>query len=378
MNPPVRFLNSLAHAFSTMALYGDGHPARERSLDEVWSALQGLLELDSHPVFSFLDEDVVYGEQPLKDLRNWTLARHLAKNEIQRVEIIEGVTRDEFYRFLMEVAIQLGSVPGDPSSGLIDLPNINYGLLSVDEGETESQTPFDLEAEAQKVDWLQEEALIKGKISSVLASAVVQTLSVAMRYGRKLLVPLVSLKEADQYSTVHSMNTSVLAMALGEFLRLDGNDVRIIGEAALLHDMGKVIIPKEILNKPGKLDSEEWEIVHQHPVEGARILLRSEGELQLAAVAAYEHHIKWNGEGYPDLHYKRKPHPLAQLVHICDAYDAMRTKRPFQGPMPPDQILVTIESMVGDEFNPELVQAFATMMRQWHARVAKVEEGVVT
>lgn len=107
-----------------MALYGDGHPARERSLDEVWAALQGLLELDSHPVFSFLDEDVVYGEQPLRDLRNWTLARHLAKNEIQRVEIFEGVTRDEFYRFLKEVAIQLGSVPGDPTSDLIDLPDM--------------------------------------------------------------------------------------------------------------------------------------------------------------------------------------------------------------------------------------------------------------
>jgi putative nucleotidyltransferase with HDIG domain len=196
----------------------------------------------------------------------------------------------------------------------------------------------------------------------------VDTLTSAMRRESKLFLPLVPLKQTDQYTTVHSMNTSVLAIALGEFMHLSGPEVRVVGEAALLHDVGKVVVPPDILNKPGKLDDREWQEIVRHPVEGARILLNSGQGLEVAAVAAYEHHLRWDGGGYPDLKFKRPPHRVSQLVHLCDAYDAMRTKRPFQDPLPPDVIIDILLKGKGSNFDPDLVDLFVSMIRRWEER----------
>ncbi len=374
MNPAIRFLNRLANAFAVMALYGEGHPARDRALEEAADTLQTLLQNDPEPQFSLIEEDVIYRDRPLPEMRNWTLGRHLVRRGIQRLEISLGVSRREFRAFLEETARQLSRPSDSLTAAPIQFPNIRFGLLETGEETGEQVTPFDLEAEAAKVDWLHEEALIKGRVSAVLARAVVQTLSTAMRYTRKVLVPLLSLKEVDQYSTIHSMNTSMLAMAVGEFLRLSARQVRVIGEAALLHDMGKVTIPDEILNKPEAPTAEEWEIIRRHPVEGARILLRSGGDMELAVIAAYEHHLKWNGQGYPEQHYRRRPHRIAQLVQLCDTYDAMRTQRPHQGPVPHERILEVLQTGAGTDFNPELVKVFLNMMGQWSSQIVEVGE----
>jgi putative nucleotidyltransferase with HDIG domain len=190
-------------------------------------------------------------------------------------------------------------------------------------------------------------------------------------------VPLVPLRETDEYTTVHSMNTSVLSMAMGEFLHLAGPEVHIIGEAALLHDVGKVAVPKEILNKPDKLEDAEWEVIKRHPVDGAKIILKSGEGLDIAALAAYEHHLKWNGGGYPELKFARRPHRVSQLVHLCDAYDAMRTKRPFQDPLDHEEILQILERGAGIDHDPELVNNFLTMMRQWESRIVITESVAV-
>jgi len=373
MNPPVEFLTRLARAITSFSLYRAGHPARESALDEAEETLTTLLASDPEPVFTFLEDDVIYQDRPLSELRNLPLSRHLTRRRIQRIEISAGLTREEFRSFLEETSNQLSrsteSLIADPTR----FPHIRFGSLEQGEEGKDQDLPFDLTAEVEKVDFLHEEVAIKGRVSTALARAVVQTLSTAMRYSRNLMVPLLSLKDVDQYSTVHSMNTSMLAMAVGEYFRLPKQQIRIIGEAALLHDMGKVTIPYDILNKPGPLNEKEWEIIRQHPAEGARILLRSPENLELAAIAAYEHHIKWNGEGYPSVHYKRRPHRLAQITHLCDTFDAMRTQRPFSDPIPTEKIFATLVAGAGTEYHPELVRVFINMMGSWSSRITEID-----
>jgi len=220
VNPPVEFLTRLARAFTAFSLYRAGHPARLCALEEAVETLETLLASDPEPVFTFLEDDVIYQDRPLSELRNLPLSRHLTRRRIQRIEISTGLTREEFGEFLEETSNQLSrstdTLVADPTR----FPHIRFGSLEQGEEGKDQDLPFDLKGELEKVDFLHEEVSIKGRVSTALARAVVQTLSTAMRYSRNLMLPLVSLKDVDQYSTVHSMNTSMLAMAVGEYFRL--------------------------------------------------------------------------------------------------------------------------------------------------------------
>jgi HD-GYP domain-containing protein (c-di-GMP phosphodiesterase class II) len=142
----------------------------------------------------------------------------------------------------------------------------------------------------------------------------------------------------------------------------------------LLHDLGKVRIPKEVLTKPGKLTDDEWTIMRRHPVDGAKIISESDRQLDLASAVAYEHHIMINGGGYPHRHFQRDCHKASKLVHICDVYDALRTTRPYREAWEADRILAQIEKGIGWDFDEEISRAFIQMMGQWERRVAVVDE----
>jgi putative nucleotidyltransferase with HDIG domain len=183
-------------------------------------------------------------------------------------------------------------------------------------------------------------------------------------------MPLLSLREYDEYTTTHSLNVSVLAMALAESLGLAGREVRAFGVAGLLHDIGKVCIPHDVLTKPGQLTPEERELIRRHPADGARLILQSGQQLDVAAAVAYEHHIMIDGCGYPTLHFRRDCHPASHLVHICDVYDALRTTRPYRAAWEHEQVMEYLRENAGTEFDESLFRAFESMMRDWKREVA--------
>lgn len=110
-----------------------------------------------------------------------------------------------------------------------------------------------------------------------------------------------------------------------------------------------------------------------HTTEGAKLIITSDRELDMAAAVAYEHHIMINGGGYPKRHYHREVHKASSLVHVCDVYDALRTNRPYRSAWEAEKVLTYIEEKAGSEFEPDIAHAFLTMMRQLEGRVAAVE-----
>jgi HD-GYP domain-containing protein (c-di-GMP phosphodiesterase class II) len=153
-------------------------------------------------------------------------------------------------------------------------------------------------------------------------------------------------------------------MALAEYLELGTGAVRSIGLAALLHDLGKIRVPREILVKPGRLTESERTIMQRHPVEGARLILERDDELEIAAMVAYEHHIMIDGGGYPKLRYPRDCHYASKLVHVCDVYDALCTDRPYRAAWESTRTLTYLAERAGQEFDPEIVQTFTQMIQQ--------------
>jgi putative nucleotidyltransferase with HDIG domain len=383
VSPPVQFLGSFAQALATMTLYGEGHPARERAIDTAFQDLQDLQAAVPHPLFTFLGDEIVFDRQPLRELKAWDWSRRLADAGIQRLEFEDQVTREEFEGFLEEVLarLTLSTIDTSEARQLGHRSSIRFGAVGV-RGETDAAPQamptatirFSLGDEADTIRWMHGEVSQRGLVPLAEAEAVVRSLSVAMHGDRQLLMPLLQLKEFDQYTTTHSLNVSVLAMAFAEFLGLGAADVRAFGVAGLLHDLGKVKIPLDVLTKPGKLTPEERDLMNRHPAEGARIILETEERLEVAAVVAYEHHIMLNGGGYPSLRYPRGCHQASKLVHVCDVYDALRTKRPYRDAWPGDKVLAYLEEGAGKEFDPELVTPFVSMMRQWESRVTVLSD----
>ena len=382
MSDPVRFLTSFTQAVATMALYGPSHPARGRAVDVAYRLLRDLQAHDARPEFSFLGDEVVYGQHPLREMRDWEWASRLAEAGVQRLEFAADVSRDDFEAFLEEIVVRLTLATIDTSEArpMGGRSTIRFGALGI-RGDSR-HTPllpqldlprpgarYDLTEEVETVQWMHSEVGDRGLLPLMEAESVVRSLAVAMHGDQEMLLPLLSLREFDEYTTTHSLNVSVLTMALAEAMGMPPRDVRAFGVAGLLHDLGKTRIPIEILNKPGKLSDEERAVMQSHTVEGARLILTSDRQLDLAAAVAYEHHIMLNGGGYPHRHIRRECHCASALVHVCDVYDALRTHRPYRGAWETEKVLTYLEEGAGTDFDPDIARVFIELMRRMEGRI---------
>jgi len=383
----VRFLTSMAQALATMSLYAQGHPVRARVAVASFDILRELQAADPRPSFSFLGSDVVYGQQAIRGLTDWEWATKLANVGVQRLEFADIVERADYVAFLEDVlarvsayssvaALSPPTVPHPRSNGPTPIRFGAVGVRSANDPKPAEAAPvdeaslLDLNDEVDALQWIHEEVDTREQIPLLEAESIVRSLSVAMHGDSRVLLPLLTLKEFDQYTTTHALNVSVLSMGLAEFMGLSAREVRAFGVAGMLHDLGKVRVPKDILTKPGKLTPEEWALMRSHTVEGARLILQSDQNLDVAALVAFEHHIMINGGGYPDRHYRCDCHKASALVHVCDVYDALRTKRPYRDAWEPAATLQYIERGIGTEFDPDVSRAFIAMMAKWEPRLA--------
>jgi putative nucleotidyltransferase with HDIG domain len=383
MSDPVRFLNAFAHSLAVMTLYPEGHPSREKAVDHAFEELDGLTTAGSRlPSFTFLGDEVVFGRERLRDLKSWDWGTRLVAAGIQRLELERRVTREEFDAFLQELLGRLMMSAVDTSEARqMRSFGIRFGAVGLQGRDADApaaavpvplpETTLDLTLgeEAETFKWLQSEVLSGAGVPLLEAEAVVRSLSVAMHGDSRIVLPLLKLKEFDQYTTTHSLNVAVLAMGLAESLGCRPKEIRAIGVAGLLHDIGKIRIPLEVLTKPGKLNEEERAIMNAHPIDGARVIMQSEEDLGMAAAVAYEHHVMLDGGGYPVMHYKRDCAMASRLVHVCDVYDALSTKRPYRDAWPSEKTMSYLEERAGLEFDPELVAAFVRTLKLGQAQV---------
>ena len=380
MSAPVRFLTALTQALSTMGLYGDDHPATLRALDNIIERLRDLQGPSPKLHFTFLAGEVLFNSEPVPELENWEWSGRLVKAGVERIEFTDTAQPEQFARFLAYLTVRLGIRSGSTSDDIWQMgeSSIRFGQIALAEGFSRRlESPlavatlsYTLREERETVDWLHQEIRGGSKLPMVEAEAVVRSLSIAMHGEQAMVLPLLQLKEFDQYTTTHSMNVSVLAMACAEFLQLGPATVRALGVAGLLHDLGKVCSPRDILIKPGALTDAEREVIQQHPLTGARMLLLHSEPMELAAVVAYEHHIRLDGGGYPKLHDARGAQYASRIVHICDVYDALRTNRPYRNAWESERALGYIQERAGVEFDPGIAGSFISMMRKWDSQVS--------
>ncbi|MDH3729740.1 MAG: HD domain-containing protein [Acidimicrobiia bacterium] len=195
---------------------------------------------------------------------------------------------------------------------------------------------------------------------------------------------LSTVKSHDEYTFYHSVNTCILALALGKAIGLTPEELMPIGTGALLHDIGKTAVRASTLNHPGQLDAEAWSEVETHPQEGAQAILAGGGlGHEVAAMVAMEHHVRFDGGGYPHGYsVDHKPHLFSSLVSVVDVYDALTTRRRYRRAATPNGAMRTLVRESGAAHHPDLVRALVGLMGVYPigsiVRVAGGESVVVT
>ena len=289
------------------------------------------------------------------------LVRLLGAKGISRVEFLQGVSADEIRRLFADVAAAKDP-PGHFAHIRLGHAEMSTAAPGADAGVVDAAFHSEQLARVQAV---------YGQVSPfrelplVGLEEVVTTFLLTFRRGANLLRMLSPVKTHSEHTYTHAINVSILAMAQAEGLGLKEESVQAIGIAALLHDVGKLLIPKEILHKPGALSTEEFGTIMKHPLYGAAYLARVEGLTPLAVLVALEHHRKYDTSGYPVLRESgRRQHAASQIVAIADFYDALRSHRPYRRSLSTSEVLGIMQKDSGSGFNPGLLQRFTLLMTQ--------------
>lgn len=202
------------------------------------------------------------------------------------------------------------------------------------------------------------EARLGRAVDTEAARVLVDEISNSVARNAGALISLARLKTADDYTYMHSVAVCALMVALARQLNLDEAQTRSAGLAGLLHDLGKARMPLEVLNKPGKLTTEEFAIMKKHPGEGHQMLLASGQTDAIALDVCLHHHEKMNGSGYPDGLAGEQISLLARMGAVCDVYDAITSNRPYKAGWDPAESLHKMAEWCDGHFDRAIFQAF--------------------
>jgi diguanylate cyclase (GGDEF)-like protein/putative nucleotidyltransferase with HDIG domain len=237
----------------------------------------------------------------------------------------------------------------DLEAGPVRGVSLSVGIASLET----KQTPERLLAVAAEA--LQQARLRGGNQASMLTGRLGDE-SAKPVHGEVIAALTSALQERDRYTGEHSESVVEMAARVAQAMGLDAEEVSRVRTAALLHDIGKVGIPDEILHKPRPLDEREWELMRQHPVIGERILRAIPGLGGVARIVRHEHE-RWDGEGYPDGLAGKETPIGSRIILACDAYHAMTSDRPYRKAMTHTEAIQELSSSAGTQLDPEVVQA---------------------
>ncbi len=191
-----------------------------------------------------------------------------------------------------------------------------------------------------------------------------QAIELSRAYRGTTLLLSDVLEADDEYTGLHSRSVVSLSIAVADAMGLNSAERRNVEFGALLHDVGKIAVPKEIINKPGPLTEDEWVVIKTHTIEGQRMLDRVGGLLSQVGRIVRSSHEKWDGSGYPDGLVRDQIPVGSAIVSCCDAFNAMTTDRSYRDAMSLEEAIEEIEANSGTQFSPAVVEALLRVLRE--------------
>ena len=195
-------------------------------------------------------------------------------------------------------------------------------------------------------------------VDTGVARELVQDITESVMRNGSAIISLARLKTADNYTYMHSVAVCALMVSLGRQLKLSAAQISDAGFAGLVHDIGKALVPMEVLNKPGRLTDDEFELVKSHPRQGWQLLKDSGVSNPVALDVCLHHHERMDGAGYPDKLAGDQISLMARMGAVCDVYDAITSNRPYKAGWDPAESLSRMAKWTGGHFDPRVFQAF--------------------
>lgn len=377
------FLRALSRLISDRELYPQKHPQIIADTLALETKLPLLFEKHTELIFVFIEDQIFINDQLMNNASNLPdILKIFRDRKIDALILRQGISWAEFESFLNGFLLSREEVPSKP----------NYCSLNIETKELLSgkggpgKGPKDPSSLIQN--WSASAEQVKGTLKKerfgdeakmvqdiymdwntaqkALGSLVVKIMNVLEKglfQNQKSFIPLADLKAFDEYTYVHAINLAILTMAQAESLNFSKDVIHAFGIGALLHDVGKTQVPLHILNKQGQLTPEEFDEIKKHPVRGAFILLQYPEIPRLATIIAYEHHLKYDGSGYPLITQKRIPHISSRIAAISDQFDALRSNRSYREALPPDKILDIMHESRGTGLDPLLFDHFMVLLK---------------
>jgi HD-GYP domain-containing protein (c-di-GMP phosphodiesterase class II) len=369
------FVRCAVTAVSNGSLYSGDHPQVIRLCQKAIYHLQESMEGQAELSFMGIDGAIVCeGDRIDDNLFMNRFAQTLKTKGVEHVEIQRGITCQELQAFITSLLKKKG---GSPAT--IATPHIRLGKIDVAMTQSAAST---LRSKAEKEGLLDvpmaELDLLKEIFNDVKRQRVLRVVGIqeivaalveSVRQEAVPLAALIPLRDLDEYTFSHSLNVCILNLSQAMAMGIEGQSLHDIGIAALLHDVGKLFIPEEVLNKPGKLNEEEWALMRQHPLKGAQYLMEISGTPRLAVVTAFEHHMKFNHTGYPTISADWKQNLCSQMTTVSDFFDALHTHRSYRSSLDIEEIRVLMHERSGQEFNPALMKNFFKILKEFTPEV---------
>jgi putative nucleotidyltransferase with HDIG domain len=361
-------IRRLAAALRGTELYSPSHPLVQRSIDAFMAAAAERLQTAPSIVIGFIGDEVVVDSTrlPRGTASLIGFARDLRDREIEKVTFTRGLSRTDVTSMIAVFSDRKSPVPLPDRLTAKGVRNITLGRIVVDEvtddeaGIAAAQRVYGSAVETAETLW--NAAKSGDQPDPGAARKIIDGLARLVDQDRTSLMALTALKKYDNYTFTHMVNVAALAMAQARALNIEGPLLREFGFAALMHDIGKVNTPLEVLNKPDKLTKDEFDVMKQHVVDGAHILRRTPEMPALAPIVAFEHHLKQDLSGYPENIGSRTLNLCTMIVSIADVFDALRSNRPYRQGL----ATVRIRSIMGEQgnpaFNQPLLKRFVNLM----------------
>jgi len=353
-------VGSIVAAVNARTLYPASHPRVVQAVNAILAALTDATEDAQRDSITLLivGNDLVVGDDIVRTptLTQRQFVELLKRLGIERLTIARGISADECHRFAG--ALATSEVPESS-------PHIILGRVQVS---TDEEAPKN-DASELSLELFQEvrDAFARFRVDSALPLGAMEQLVWgfidSMSRTTRTMLPLAKLKEHDEYTFIHAVNVSLLVIAQARSFGIQGNMLHAFGMAALLHDIGKLMVPLDVLNHPGKLEGAEWAIMQSHAEQGAWYLSEIDGAEPLSIVVAYEHHFRVDGKpNYPVTSRPRTPNLASRMTSIADSYDAMSTVRPYQQPRLRATALEMLRERAGTFYDPLLTANFIQLV----------------